>query len=540
MFPFRFLRWRMKMLLHLLTERRELLVLSMVGGVGGLLGALAYFLLAVAGLRRLLESGPQALTAEGPLHLILFSAFVAFFFMALANVVSGFFSAARLEEREQLMGPLPPGQLFLTELLDALRLPLGMVLVGGLLPFWWVGLAMELSLPALLVLSVSLLLLFSFPTLLIMGGYIVLLRSLPARVLRGQGLLFFFFWASATGAAGALGVVRDALQDRTSPLAYSPTVWLVEGLAGALAHEAWTVWGVLLKLLLVVGVTAVLAWISWRWLFLEHLEQFGVQREGRQAGPLPELTAPEPWLRRLLEPRLSQPVLGVVLKDLRSARSDTAQRVAFTALAAVILALVGVDLLWGRMNANLFLPIFYGYALFLVSCQALSTFSAEGGVLENLAQTPLEARELVEAKILAHTLLFAAVSGVSSVLAALAPSPVPLAFRVPAALVAGMLMLPVGYLLAWGGVCLGAIFPKPGEGGGRKEISIFAMGLFMQGVGLGVVSVLGGVVAPVLLEIPGLLAAILLLVAWIGVFRMLRLLAERAVSRALGAEMRLA
>lgn len=537
MFPVQFLRWRTRMLLNLLTERRELMLLTLLGSVGALLGVMAYQWVAVAGLRRLLSSDSRVLTPEGPLHLIVFSAFVAFFFMALANVVSGFFSAARLEEREQLMGPLPPWSLFLTELLDVLRLPLGIALVGGIMPFAWVAGELGISLGHFCLLAGGLLALLVLPTLWIVGGYIVLLRSLPERILGGQALLFFFFWASATGAAGALGIVRDALQERTSWLAYSPTVWWLEGLSAALQGQAGLSVG-LLQIMFLLGTSGILAWTSWRWLFLEHLEAFGSQRAERREGGLPALESPEGWLRRLLEQRLSQPVLAVVLKDLRSARSDTAQRVAFTALAAVILALVGVDFVFDRMNANIFLPIFFGYALFLVACQALSTFSAEGGVLENLAQTPLEAGELVQAKILAHTLLFVGVSGVACVLAAVAPSPVPWLFRVPAAVSVGVLMVPVGYFLAWAGVCLGAIFPKPGEGGGRKEISLFAMGLFMQGVGLGVVSVIGGVVAPWVLEGPGMMATGLLCVVWVGVFRVLRLLAERAVSRALGAELR--
>lgn len=133
LFPLRFLGWKMRMLKNILAERREFVVLSSLMGFLGLGGTLLWVGFVTRALGNALEKNtPEELDRN--LNTVLFAALVAFGFMALANLVSGFFSQARMEERERLMGPLSPFSLFLTEVLDALRLPMGLLLVGGVLP----------------------------------------------------------------------------------------------------------------------------------------------------------------------------------------------------------------------------------------------------------------------------------------------------------------------------------------------------------------------------------------------------------------------
>lgn len=532
-FPLQFAWWKLRMARNILKERREFVALSLLLGILGLGGGAAYVAFVANALRQALEQ-PDPAVLERSLNVVVFAAVVAFFFMALANVLSGFFSPARMEEREQLMGPLSAFSLFLTEVVDSLRLPFLLVLGGAIVPLGVV--AVQTSMPLWLfgLLSVDLLALFSLPTLMVVGGYIALMRSIPSALLGRNFLLFLFFFVSASLAAAALGELRGAFQGGTG----APTLFPASLLAGLLPAwksgrtlEIWT------ESALLLGVSAGilgLAWTSYRYLFLEQLERFGVLQGTEEGRGLSE----DAWSWRLLRRFLSPAVAAVVVKDLRSARRDTAQRVAFTALAAVILALVMVDVTLGRMNANIFLPIFYLYATFLVACQGLSTFSAEGGVLENLAFMPLDAGALVKGKVVGHALLFWGVSLATAGVLMLAPSPVPLAFRIFASLSMALLAGPVGGVLSWVTVCLGAIFPKPGEGGGRKEISVFAMGLFLQWVTLVALALPISLVLPFLLGPIAIFVPVVVVPTCAASLWLMHILAVRAVDRALGAELR--
>jgi hypothetical protein len=391
------------------------------------------------------------------------------------------------------------------------------------------------------VLGVDLLALFIQPTLLVMALYIAAIRFIPAVLLNRQGLLFLFFFVIALAGGSALDTIRGAYNQNSALSGGFPSAWvasllpLMQGGSGLEASRQ----AIMTQSGRVVGLTLCLlavAWVLYRYAFLEQLERFGVRLSASEGQGV------EPRLDRLIyalaAPRLGSPVAAIIIKDLRSSRRDSAQRIAFTALAAVIFALVVVDLLTGRRTANVFLLIFFAYALFLVSCQGLSTFSAEGGVLENLARFPLTAKQILWAKILSHFVLFAGVILLAMGLVAIAPSPIPAWFRVPVAGIGAPLLLPFGLFLSWITVTLGAIFPKPGEGGGRKEISIFAMGMFFQLTLLLLITIPLSLLVPIAFGLPYIGIPLLVLVGWLSVLKILQLLAERSVGRALGAEMR--
>jgi len=534
-FPMQYAAWKMRMMANVIRERQEYLALAGVMGVVAALGTLALWVYGSRGLTRMLSSSSFS-EVERTATLLAFSAYVAYGFMALANVITRFFGPERMEERERLKGPLSGTTLFLTELFDVCRLPMGVLVVAILVPLTLTAWALELPFWVSVLAAIDLVLLYLQPTLLVMALYIATLRFIPGNLLNRQGLLFGFFFLIATLGASALGAIRKVYHGTAEWSAALPSTWaalIIPSYQHGQVDQVLTLSGRLAGMtLLLLAVTFVL----YRFFFIERLEDFGLQlAHGERAGRRAPL---ERWLQTRLLRRHSPPVVAIVLKDLRSSRRDTAQRVAFTALAAVTFALVLVDLLFDRQVAMVFLPIFFFYALFLVSCQGLSTFSAEGGVLENLARFPLEAGDILKAKIISHFLLFCVVIGITLGLAAIAPGRLPFWIKGPLALLGGVVLVPLAWFLAWITVTLGAVFPKPGEGGGRKEISIFAMGLFFQLTTLVVLSLGLALLAPFSFGFGYVVAPLAVGVAWWAALRFLYRMANRAINRALGAEMR--
>lgn len=532
-FPLRYLYWKGRMAWNLLRGRRELLTLSTILGLSGLLGLSFWWVLADRGLERILGSA----SAVSSLEIAFFAGMVAFFLMALARVLAGFFSAGRAHERDVLLGAVTPNTLFVTEALDALLLPGVLALLAGAIPLMRMGLTLEMPLAGVLGIGLSVLLLGGLPTLLVltltMGG----IRLIPRAWLGRQGLLFSFFFGVSGLGAGALSLVRAGMRTGGAELlSLMPSAAVAQMLPawknGALS-PVWQGLGLL-------SAGCAVLFLSSRWLytrvFLPHPERYMAQPDAQalQAGHEPDAR-----LRRLLRGRVSAPVVAVALKDWRSARRDTASRLAFTGLLAFLLALACVDVALGSMNAVVFLPILWAYASFLLSCQGLSTFAAEGGVLEGLAILPLSPKDILKAKVLSHAMLFGGLNLGAVCVFVLAPSPMPLWARAfsGAFVLAGL--LPLGAVLAFVTVTLGAVFPKPGAGGGRKEISLFAMGLFGQLVGMGVLSGIGVVGAPLVFGWPGLLVPLTLGPAWLLTLFMLASLAIRAIDRALGSSMKL-
>ena len=535
LFPLRYGRWKLRMAGNLVREKREYVMLAAAALVLGISGIGAYEYYATTGLISLLrESSPQE--ANRILSIVAFSAYIAFALMALANVITRFFSAQRMSEREQLLGPLSGSLLFATELLDVLRLPLLILIIGFFLPLGVAAWSLHLPAWTLGLQWIALMAAYVQPTLFVMALYIAIVRYLPPALLSRQGLLFAFFFLLAGLGGLVLGALRSIYQSAEGWSAAFPTTWAMSIIPHVLGGSPHIAQRQALRVLILTGSIAIVAYILYRWSFIERLECFGIHLSAKEEGGGEARV--DRVVRRILIRWFDAPIVGMVIKDLRSSRRDTAQKIAFTALAAVVLALIVVDILSHWHATKVILPILFLYALFLVSCQGLSTFSAEGGVLENLARFPLDADAILKAKIVSHALLFAAVSLAAIALNTLAPSPFPWLIRIPVALVFALLCLPTAIGLSWISVTLGAIFPKPGEGGGRKEISIFAMGLFFQLTLLAAVSIPASVATSIAFGVEYVLVIILMGILWFGILRFLYVMARRSVDRALGAEMR--
>lgn len=525
-FPLRFAGWKTRMLWNAARSRPELLALGGAAALLALSGGVALAWRLGSGFVEVYEAGPDAL--ERALTLGALALYLALTFMALANVITRFFGDARLAEREHLMGPLSPGALFVTEVVDAYRLPLILLVGLGLAPLTVGGIRAGVPSVAIASTWAAALPVFIQPTLGVMAAAILVVRAVPRSLQGRQGLLFTAMLASCLLLFTGLGTIRGLLQGAAlGALSLLPTHQL--GLIAAWqrgSHDVlWTA-------PLISWATTALLWalcqaIYGRW-FLEDLDRFRLTAVDEAAGG-----GGRGWLAALLGRALGRAVAAVVIKDLRSTRRDTAQQVAFTLMAALVSALVLGDLSAGSRYSPLFLPIFFVYAVFLVSTQALSTFSAEGGMLDNLARLPLTAGQLLKAKVVSHLLLFLGVIGAAVLLMALAPLGIPLYLRIPLALGVGLALVPGAVALSILTVTLGAIFPKPGEGGAQKEISVFAMGLFLQLGALMVIS-LGASGAAVALGPAFVLVPLVTLGIWLGVLALLWRFATQAVGRALG------
>ncbi len=528
-------RWKVRMVRNLVTEKREYMALAVGVTLLGLVGLSALWIHGSAAMADLLQHhAPRDMYRV--LGLLAFSLYVALSFMALANVVTRFFGQQRMDEREHLLGPVGPIALFATELLDTLKFPFLVLLAGAIGPLALAFLLADLPPWLFLLLTLDLLALAAQPTLVAMALYIGVIRFLPVRATRSRFLLFGFFVLLAGLGVGALGNIRAALRSGAAVPLTLPPSWVAAVVPFYSSGDTPAALDLSVRTAALTVVLGAIAFLLYRFSFLDNLELFGSHSlgSGKTGGHGKEQTRTERWVLR----RLPQEMAAIVLKDLRSSQRDTAQRVAFTAMGAVMFSLVAVDLVTGEYNAALFIPILAAYALFLVSCQGLSTFSAEGGLLENLAQLPLDANRIFRAKVVGHTLLFTRIFWQTLVLLVIAPSPLPLPFRLFAAICLLPVLLAASATLGWLTVALGAIFPKPGQGGRRKEISIVAMGLYLEFVILLTLSGTGACAAA--LGFRGVFWLLVPLVAlvWTMVFLFLNRVALRAVERALGAEFR--